>query len=150
MFVIIMTIIRITVKDKIKFPLCTDSLPTCERSCQQKSPKSRPKVASDFRRTLNVIKNVTDLFLSGEKLSARLFSSDSSSEHAQTEQEEAAILLISARYFIVYLHSTVACHCLLCLLRCLFLSFPVPLRVSVSYFHFRGFFGFVVLRYRTV
>ena len=46
--------------DKIKFPLCTDSPPTCERSCQQKSPKSRPKVASDFRRTLNVIKKVTE------------------------------------------------------------------------------------------
>ena len=57
-----------TVGDKIKFPLCTDSPPTCERSCQQKSPKSRPKVASDFRRTLNVIKKVTDLFLSGEKM----------------------------------------------------------------------------------
>ena len=57
-----------TVGDKIKFPLCTDSPPTCERSCQQKSPKSRPKVASDFRRTLNVIKNVADLFLSGEKI----------------------------------------------------------------------------------
>ena len=41
-----------TVGDKIKFPLCTDSPPTCERSYQQKSPKSRPKVASDFRRTL--------------------------------------------------------------------------------------------------
>ena len=57
-----------TVGDKIKFPLCTDSPPTCERSCQQKSPKSRPKVASDFRRTLNVIKIVADLFLSGEKI----------------------------------------------------------------------------------
>ena len=57
-----------TVGDKIKFPLCTDSPPTCERSCQQKSPKSRPKVASDFRRTLNVIKKVADLFLSGEKI----------------------------------------------------------------------------------
>ena len=58
----------ITVGDKIKFPLCTDSPPTCERSCQQKSPKSRPKVASDFRCTLNVIKKVADLFLSGEKI----------------------------------------------------------------------------------
>ena len=57
-----------TVGDKIKFPLCTDSPPTCERSCQQKSPKSRPKVASDFRRTLNVIKKVTDLFLSRAKM----------------------------------------------------------------------------------
>ena len=54
--------------DKIKFPLCTDSPPTCERSCQQKSPKSRSKVASDFRRTLNVTKKVADLFLSGEKI----------------------------------------------------------------------------------
>ena len=57
-----------TVGDKIKFPLCTDSPPTCERSCQQKSLKSRPKVASDFRRTLNVIIKVADLFLSGEKI----------------------------------------------------------------------------------
>ena len=57
-----------TVGDKIKFPLCTDSPPTCERSCQQKSPKSRPKVASDFRRTSNAIKKVADLFLSGEKI----------------------------------------------------------------------------------
>ena len=63
------------VGDKIKFPLCTDSPPTCEQSCQQKSPKSqqkspksRPKVASDFRHTLNVIKKVTNLFLSGEKI----------------------------------------------------------------------------------
>ena len=56
-----------TVGDKIKFPLCTDSPPTCERSCQQKSPKSRCKVASDFMRTLNVNKKVADLFLSGEK-----------------------------------------------------------------------------------
>ena len=54
--------------DKIKFPLCTDSPPTCERSRQQKSPKSRPKVASDFRRALNVTKKVTDLFLFGEKI----------------------------------------------------------------------------------
>ena len=38
-------------------------------------------------------------------MSARVFSSDPSREHAQTEQEEAAILLISERYFIVYLHS---------------------------------------------
>ena len=58
----------VTVGDKIKFPLCTDSPPTCERSCQQKLPKSRPKVASDFRRTLNVIKKVADLFLSREKI----------------------------------------------------------------------------------
>ena len=93
-----------TVGDKIKFPLCTDSPPTCERSCQQKSPKSRPKVASDFRHTLNVIKKVADLFLSGKKLSARVFSSDPSREHAQMEQEEAAIFLIRERYFIVYLH----------------------------------------------
>ena len=50
-------------------------------------------------------------------MSARVFSSDPSREHAQTEQEEAAILLTSARYFILYLHSTVACRCLLCLLR---------------------------------
>ena len=57
-----------TVGDKIKFPLCTDSPPTCERSCQQKLPKSRPKVASDFRRTLNVMKKVSYLFLSGEKI----------------------------------------------------------------------------------
>ena len=56
-----------TVGDKIKFPLCTDSPPTCERSCQQKSLKSRSKVASDFRRTVNIIKKVADLFLSGEK-----------------------------------------------------------------------------------
>ena len=111
--------------------------------------KSRPKVASDFRRTLNVIKKVADLFLSGEKLSARVFSSNPSHEHAQTEQEEASILLISMHYFIVYLHSTVACHCL-CLFRCLFSSLPVPLGAPVSYFHFRGFFGLVVLRYRTV
>ena len=95
-----------TVGDKIKFPLCTDSPPTCERSCQQKSPKSRPKVASDFRRTLNVIKKVSDFFLSGgKKLSAHVFSSDPSREHAQMEQEEAAIFLIGERYFIVYLHS---------------------------------------------
>ena len=94
-----------TVGDKIKFPLCTDSPPTCERSCQQKSPKSRPKVASDFRRTLNVIKKVADLFLSGKKLSACIFSSDPSRKHAQMEQEEAAIFLIRERYFIVYLHS---------------------------------------------
>ena len=66
--------------------------------------KSRPKVTSDFRRTLNVIKKVADFFLSGKKLSARVFNSDPSHEHAQTEQEEAAILLISKRYFIVYLH----------------------------------------------
>ena len=97
---------KATVGDKIKFPLCTDSPLTCERSCQQKSPKSRPKVASDFRRTLNVIKKVADLFLSGgKKLSARVFSSDPSREHAQIEQEEAAIILIRERYFIVYLHS---------------------------------------------
>ena len=38
-------------------------------------------------------------------MSARVFSSDPSREHAQTEQEEAAILLISECYFIVYLHS---------------------------------------------
>ena len=63
-----------TVGDKIKFPLCTDSPPTCERSCQQKSPKSRPKVASDFRRTLNVIKKVADLFLSGGKNCLRAYS----------------------------------------------------------------------------
>ena len=87
-----------TVGDKIKFPLCTDSPPTCERSCQQKSPKSRPKVASDFRRTLTY-------FYPGKKLSARVFSSDPSREHAQIEQEEAAIILIRERYFIVYLHS---------------------------------------------
>ena len=62
------SLLQYTVGDKIKFPLCTDSPPTCERSCQQKSPKSRPKVASDFRRTLNVIKKVADLFLSGEKI----------------------------------------------------------------------------------
>ena len=101
-----------TVGDKIKFPLCTDSPPTCERSCQQKSPKSRPKVASDFRRTLNVIKKVADLFW--KKLSARVFSSDRSREHAQMEQEEAAIFLIRERYFIVYLHSmslAVVCFC---------------------------------------
>ena len=112
--------------------------------------KSRPKVASDFRRTLNIIKKVADLFLFGEKLSACVFSSDPSREHPQTEQEEAVILLISVRYFIVYLNSTVACRCLLCLLRCLFSSLPVPLGAPVAYFHFRGFFGLVVLRYRTV
>ena len=56
-----------TVGDKIEFPLCTDSPPTCERSCQQKTPKSRCKVASDFMRTLNVNKKVADLFLSGDK-----------------------------------------------------------------------------------
>ena len=128
-----------TVRDKIKFPLCTDSPPTCERSCQQKSPKRCPKVASEFRRTLNVIKKVADLFLSGKKLSARIFNLDPSREHAQTEQEEAAILLISARYFLVYLHSTVACRCLFYLLRCLFSS-PVPLGAPVSYFHIRRFF----------
>ena len=38
-------------------------------------------------------------------MSARVFSSNPSREHAQMEQEEAAILLISERYFIVYLHS---------------------------------------------
>ena len=57
---------ELTVGDKIKFPLCTDSPPTCERSCQRKSPESRPKVASGFRRTLNIIKKVADLFLSRE------------------------------------------------------------------------------------
>ena len=57
-----------TVGDKIKFPLCTDSPPTCEWCCQQNSPKSRPTVASDFRCTLIVIKKVADLFLSGEKI----------------------------------------------------------------------------------
>ena len=35
----------------------------------------------------------------------RVFSSDPSLEHAQTEQEEAAILRTRERYFIVYLHS---------------------------------------------
>ena len=123
-----------TVGDKIKFPLCTDSPPTCERSCQQKSPNSRLKVArlySDFRCTLNP----------GKKLSAHVFSSDPSREHAQTEQEEGAIILIGAHYIIVYLHSTVAC-------RCLFSSLPLPLGAPVSYFHFRGFFGLVVLRER--
>ena len=60
--------LKTTVGDKIKFPLCTDSPPTCERSCQQNSPKSRPKVASNFRHTLHVIKKVADLFLSGEKI----------------------------------------------------------------------------------
>ena len=89
----------------MKFPLCTDSPQTCEQSCQQKSPKSRPKVANDFRRTLNVNKKVADLFYPGRKLSACVFSSNPSREHAQTEQEEAANLLISERYFIVYLHS---------------------------------------------
>ena len=39
-----------TVGDKIKFPLCTNSPPTRERSCQQKLPKSRPKVAAYFKR----------------------------------------------------------------------------------------------------
>ena len=95
----------LTVGDKIKFPLCTDSPPTCERSCQQKSPKSRPKVASDFRRTLNIIIKSPTYFYPGKKLSARVFSSNPSREHAQTEQEEAAILLISERYFIINLHS---------------------------------------------
>ena len=86
-------------------------------------------------RTLNIIKKVADLFLSGEKKSLSAYSSsDPSREHAQTEQEEAAILLISARYFIVYLHSAVACRCLLCPLRCLFSSLSVPLGVPVSYF----------------
>ena len=112
--------------------------------------KIRPKVASDFRRTLNVIIKLLTYFYLGKKLSARVFISDPSREHAQTEQEEAAILLISTCYFIVYLHSTVACRCLLCLLRCLFSSSPVPLGAPVSYFHFRGFFGLVVLSYRTV
>ena len=107
-----------TVEDKIKFPLCTNSPPTCERSCQQKSPT---------------------YFYLGKKLSARVFSSDPSREHAQTEQEEAAILLISTCYLLVYLHSTVACRCLLSLLHCLFSSLPVPLGAPVSYFHFRGF-----------
>ena len=140
-----------TVGDKIKFPLCTDSPPTCERSCQQKSPKSCCKVTSDFMRTLNVIKKVADLFLSRANKSLRACSSsDPSRENAQTEQEEAAILLINERYFIVYFHSTVACCCLLCLLRCLFSSLPVPLGAPVSYFNFRRFFGLVVLRYRTV
>ena len=64
----ISTFIVDTVGDKIKFPLCTDSPPTCERSCLQKSPKIRPKVTSDFRCTLNVIKNVADLFLLGGKI----------------------------------------------------------------------------------
>ena len=44
-------------------------------------------------------------FFPGKKLSARIFSSNPSRKHAQTEQEEAAILLISKCYFIVYLHS---------------------------------------------
>ena len=91
-----------TVGDKIKFPLCTDSPPTCEQSCQQKSPK---KVASDFRRTLNVVKKVADLFLSGEKIVCARIQFRPKCEHAQMEQEEAAILLIRERYFIVYLHS---------------------------------------------
>ena len=38
-------------------------------------------------------------------MSARVFSSDPSREHAQMEQEEAAIFLFRERYFIVYLHS---------------------------------------------
>ena len=98
--------VHVTVGDKIKFPLCTDSPPTCERSSQQKSPKSRPKVASDYRRTLNVIKKKSPTyFYPGKKLSARVFSSDPSREHAQMEQQEAAIFLIRERYFIVYLHS---------------------------------------------
>ena len=149
MYSIIHTLIH-TVGDKIKFPLCTDSPPTHHRLVSGVVSKSRPKVASDFRCTLNVTKKVADLFLSGEKIVARIFSSDPSCEHAQTEQEEAAILLISTRYFIVYLHSTVTCRSLLCLLRCLFSSLPVPLGAPLFYFHFRGFFGLVVLRYRTV
>ena len=50
-------------------------------------------------------KKLPTYFYPGKKLSARVFSSNPSREHAQTEQEEAAILLISERYFIVYLHS---------------------------------------------
>ena len=138
-----------TVVDKIKFPLCTDSPPTCELSCQQKSPKSRPKVASNFRRTLNIIKKVADLFLPRDKFFCA-HNQFRPKSLACTNRTRAAILLISARYFIVYLHSTVACHCLLCLLRYLFSSLPVPLGVPVSYFHFHGFFGLVFLRYRTV
>ena len=38
-------------------------------------------------------------------MSACVFSSDPSREHAQMEQEEAAIFFIRERYFIVYLHS---------------------------------------------
>ena len=38
-------------------------------------------------------------------MSVRVFSSDPSCEHAQMEQEEAAIFLIREHYFIVYLHS---------------------------------------------
>ena len=94
-----------TVGDKIKFPLCTDSPPTCERSCQQKSPKSRPKVASDFRRTLNVIKKVADLFLSGEKIVCARIKFRPKSRACANRKEEAAIILIRERYFIVYLHS---------------------------------------------
>ena len=117
--------------------------------------KSCRKVTVKSLATLDVLykhnqKSLRLIFIRGKKLSARVFSSDPSREHAQTEQEEAAIFLISERYFIVYLHSTVACRCLLCLFRCLFSSLPVPLGAPVSYFHFRGFFGLVVLRYRMV
>ena len=67
--------------------------------------KSRPKVASDFRCTLNESKKSPTYFYPGKMLSARVFSLDPSREQAQIEQEEAAIMLISERYFIVYLHS---------------------------------------------
>ena len=139
-----------TVGDKIKFPLCTDSPPTCERSCQQKSPKSHPKVASDFRRTLNIIKKSRRLiFIRGIIVCVHIQFRPKLRACANGTRRSCN-LLISMRYFIVYLHSTVACRCLLCLLRCLCSSLPVPLGAPVSYFHFRGFFGLVVLRYRTV
>ena len=140
-----MYICTCTVGDKIKF----HCVPTHHRLVSGVVSKSRPKVASDFRRTLNVIKKVADLFLSGEKLVCTCIQFRPKSRACATEQE-AAILLISARYFIVYLHSTVTCRCLLCLLCCLFSSLPVPLGAPVSYFHFRRFFGLVVLRYRMV
>ena len=66
--------------------------------------KSRPKVASDFRHTSNVIKKVADLFLSGEKIVSVRIQFRPKSRACATEQGEAAILL-SKRYFIVYLHS---------------------------------------------
>ena len=71
--------------------------------------KSRRKVALKSLATLAYFKRnqkkSPTYFYPGKKLSARVFSSDPSREHAQMEQEEAAIFLIRERYFIVYLHS---------------------------------------------
>ena len=96
----------VTVGDKIKFPLCTDSPPTCERCCQQNSPKSRPKVASDFRRTLNVIKKVADLFLSGEKIvCAYSVQTQVVSMRKWNKKKLQFFLLESVTSYVVYLHS---------------------------------------------